>query len=384
MNTRILSLPLLLSLLLPLLLCIACSGDDSNPTGSGIIYGGNVIGSGEQTFEIRDQQYIKRGTYVMKGWCYVTNGATLTIEAGTVIKGDRETCAALIVEPGGRLIARGTVDAPIVFTSEMPAGQRKPGDWGGIILCGNARNNEGILPIEGGPRTLHGGTNDADNSGVLSYVRIEFAGYPFKKSQEINGLTLGSVGSGTQVDHIQVSYANDDAYEWFGGTVNADYLVAYHCWDDDFDVDNGYRGTCRQVLGIRHPRLADISGSHAFECSNNGTHTSARPTTAARFEQVTIYGPADAAADFVNTPEYIHGGALRPDNESLLGLFGAALKLDAHTQMSLADATFSGYPSEVEGTLGSMENVRFSPQRTPVYPQWTEGWCNFTPQETVY
>lgn len=274
----------------------SCTDDENNGQGNNIIYGENIIGNGEQTFEIKDHQYLKRGTYLMKGWCYVTYGSTLTIEAGTVIKGDKETRAALIVEPGGKLIAKGTVDAPIVFTSEMPAGKRKPGDWGGLILCGYARNNEDIMQIEGGPRTMHGGPNNADNSGVLSYVRVEFAGYPFKKNQEINGITFGSVGNGTQIDHLQVSYANDDAFEWFGGTVHAEYLVAYHCWDDDFDIDNGYSGTCRHLLGIRHPRIADITGSHAFECSNNGTNTPATPTTAATFEDVTIYGPASGDA----------------------------------------------------------------------------------------
>lgn len=126
----------------------SCTDDENNGQGNNIIYGENIIGNGEQTFEIKDHQYLKRGTYLMKGWCYVTYGSTLTIEAGTVIKGDKETRAALIVEPGGKLIARGTVDAPIVFTSEMPTGKRKPGDWGGLILCGYARNNEDIMQIE--------------------------------------------------------------------------------------------------------------------------------------------------------------------------------------------------------------------------------------------
>lgn len=373
-----------LSLLFSLFLLISCTDNDTPRPDNNIVYPGNVIGNGEQSFEIRDQQTLKRGTYLLKGWCYVTDGATLIIEPGTVIKGDKETRAALIVEPGGRIVARGTADAPIVFTSSMPAGERRPGDWGGVVLCGNARNNMGVQQIEGGPRTLHGGTDDVDNSGILSYVRIEFAGYPFKKNQEINGLTLGSVGSGTELNHIQVSYANDDAFEWFGGTVNADYLVAYHCWDDDFDVDNGFRGTCRQLLGVRHPRIADVTGSHAFECSNNGTDTPGTPTTSARFEQVTIFGPADADEEFVNSSEYINGGTLKPDNGSMLGLFGAALQLDANTQVSFSDITVSGYPEEVNGTPTQLDNAVFTSRRTPVYPQWTTGWCNFNPQQTAY
>lgn len=373
-----------LYVLFPFLLLAACTDGDTTRPDNNIVYGGNMIGNGEQTFEIRDLQTLKRGTYLLRGWCYVTNGSTLIIESGTVIQGDRETRAALIVEPGGRLIARGTADAPIVFTSSMPAGERRPGDWGGVVLCGNARNNAGIQQIEGGPRTMHGGTDDADNSGILSYVRIEFAGHPFKKNQEINGLTFGSVGSGTQVDHIQVSYSNDDAFEWFGGTVNADYLVAYHNWDDDFDADNGYRGTCRNLLGIRHPRLADVTNSHAFECSNNGTDTPAMPLTAARFEQVTLFGPADVDDAFENTTGYIDGGGLKPDNGSLLGVFGAALHLSAHTQVSFRHITVSGYPQELTGTPAQLDDAEFTPRRTPVYPSWTTGWCNFDPQTTVY
>lgn len=176
---------------------------------------------------------MKKGTYLLKGWVYIADGAELTIEPGTIIKGDKQTKAALIAERGGKLIAKGTATEPIVFTSEEAAGSRKPGDWGGIILCGKAKNNQTEQQIEGGPRTKHGGADDADNSGALSYVRIEFAGYPFQKDKEINGLTLGSVGSGTEIDHVQVSYSNDDSFEWFGGTVNCKYLVAYKGWDDD-------------------------------------------------------------------------------------------------------------------------------------------------------
>lgn len=366
------------------LLTAGCLDDDGDGHGNNIVYGGNIIGNGEQTFEIKDHQYLKKGTYLMKGWCYVTYGSTLTIEPGTVIKGDKETRAALIIEPGGKLIARGTAGAPIVFTSEMPAGQRKPGDWGGLIICGYARNNEAIMQIEGGPRTMHGGPDNEDNSGVLSYVRVEFAGYPFKKNQEINGITFGSVGSGTQVDHLQVSYANDDAFEWFGGTVNCNYLVAYHCWDDDFDIDNGYSGSCSHLLGIRHARIADITGSHAFECSNNGTGSPASPTTSATFSDVTIYGPASSDPDFSNTPDYINGGGMAPGNGSILGLFGAALHLGPNTRVSFNNCSVNGYPAEMEGIPASLADVRFGDAAGITYPEWTKGWCNFDPQNTPY
>ena len=142
---------------------------------------GTQIGNGDNEFVFTGKQTLKKGTYTLKGWVYVADGAELTIEPGTVIKGDKQTMAALIVERGGKLFAQGSQTAPIVFTSDQAKGQRRPGDWGGLILCGKAPHNAGEAQIEGGPRTKHGGNDVHDNSGVLSYVRVEFAGYPFEK-----------------------------------------------------------------------------------------------------------------------------------------------------------------------------------------------------------
>ena len=252
---------------------------------------GKEIGNGNQEFVFKGKQTLKKGTYLLKGWVYIAEGSELTIEPGTIIKGDKATKAALIAERGGKLIAKGTPTAPIVFTSAQAKGNRKPGDWGGVILCGKAVNNQQEMEIEGGPRTKHGGNDNADNSGVLSYVRIEFAGYPFRQDKEINGLTLGSVGSGTQLDHIQVSYSNDDSYEWFGGAVNAKYLIAYKGWDDDFDTDNGYCGTVQFGLVVRDSKLADASQSNGFESDNNGSGSAVEPYTTAQFSNITFIGP---------------------------------------------------------------------------------------------
>ncbi|MEG0950129.1 MAG: hypothetical protein RSF78_12355, partial [Bacteroidales bacterium] len=245
----------------------SCSSDDNGPIDNNdntseelpFLFNGTDIGNGDQEFEIKGKYTLPKGTYNLKGWCYITEGSELTIEPGTIIKGDKETKASLIVEPGGKLYAQGTAKSPIVFTSEATPGERRPGDWGGLIICGNAVNNKVKQQIEGGPRTEHGGTNDDDNSGILSYVRVEFAGFPFKTDQEINGITFGSVGRKTQIDHVQVSYSNDDSFEWFGGCVDAKYLVAYHGWDDDFDTDSGFSGKLQYLLGVRNPKLADTS-----------------------------------------------------------------------------------------------------------------------------
>lgn len=307
---------------------------------------GTVIGNGDQNFVFNGKQTLKKGTYELRGWVYIAEGAELTIPAGTIIKGDKQTKAALITEPGGKLIAQGTQTEPIVFTSEQAVGSRKPGDWGGIILCGKAPNNNGVLnqQIEGGPRTKHGGSDANDNSGVLSYVRIEFAGYPFEKDKEINGLTLGSVGSGTKIDHVQVSYSNDDSFEWFGGTVNCDHIIAFHGWDDDFDTDNGFSGNVSYGLSVRNSRVADASQSNGFESDNNADGSTATPYTTANFSNMTFLGPKAFDANFDNTKDYINGGGINPENGSSMGLFQAAMHIRRNSRLSCTNSVFIGWP----------------------------------------
>ena len=306
---------------------------------------GAQIGNGDAEFVFTGKQTLKKGTYLLKGWVYIANGAELTIEPGTVIKGDKQTKASLICERGGKLIAKGSATEPIVFTSEEAPGSRKPGDWGGIIICGKAKNNQTEMQIEGGPRTKHGGDNDADNSGVLSYVRIEFAGYPFQTDQEINGLTLGSVGSGTQIDHVQVSYSNDDSYEWFGGTVNCKYLVAFHGWDDDFDTDNGFSGAVQYGLAVRDAKIADKSQSNGFESDNNASGSDVSPYTTATFSNITFIGPKlQTGVKFENTTDFITGGQMNPNNGSALGKFQSAMQIRRSSRLNVINSVAAGWP----------------------------------------
>ena len=335
---------------------------------------GTVIGNGDQNFVFKGTQTLERGTYTLKGWVYVADGSTLTIPAGTVVKGDKETKAAIIVEPGGKLIANGTATEPIVFTSEAAAGSRKPGDWGGVILCGKAPNNNGVLAqqIEGGPRTKHGGTDAKDNSGSLQYVRIEFAGYPFEKDKEINGLTLGSVGSGTTIDHVQVSYSNDDSFEWFGGTVNCKHIIAFRGWDDDFDTDNGFAGNVQYALSVRDSRIADASQSNGFESDNNASGSAVEPYTTANFSYVTFLGPKTFDGSFANTTDYINGNGMNPENGSSMGLFQAAMHIRRNSRLNVSNTLAIGWPvglildNEKGNTQGaatdgkmSLKNIKF-------------------------
>jgi len=253
--------------------------------------------------------------WLLQGFVYIDNGATITIQPGTVVKGDKDSKGTLIIMRGAKIHAVGTSSSPIVFTSNKAAGSRDYGDWGGVILCGRANNNQpgGEAIIEGGPTAMYGGAgspNDADNSGDMEYVRIEFAGIAFQPNQEINGLTFGAVGSGTVIDHIQVSYSGDDSYEWFGGAVNVKHLVAFRGWDDDFDTDNGFRGKGQFCLGMRDHNVADQSGSNGFESDNDATGSTASPYTMPIFCNMTVFGPGAESNETAN-PLFQHAAHIR-------------------------------------------------------------------------
>ncbi|CAN5761262.1 hypothetical protein BH11MYX4_BH11MYX4_31010 [soil metagenome] len=221
--------------------------------------------------------------YLLKGLVRVKPGATLTIEKGTTIKGDSATKAILLVEAGGKLVAEGTADEPIVFTSQAAAGVRRAGDWGGVVLLGNAPVNvpggkgniEGILTTASG--TQYGGTDADDSSGVLRYIRIEYAGTVLSPDNEVNGLTFGGVGRGTKVDHIQVRQALDDCFEWFGGTVDAHHLICQYNQDDGFDTDNGYSGRLQFLVLQQDP--AHAGEDNGFESDNDAQGSGNLPLT---------------------------------------------------------------------------------------------------------
>lgn len=289
----------------------------------------NTGGTIEVTANITSNTtWTSNNKYLLKGFIYVEDGATLTIQPGTIIKGDKPTKGTLIVKRGGRLIADGTASQPIVFTSNQAAGSRDYGDWGGIILCGRAPHNQPSDPIiEGGVDAQYGGTAPNDNSGILRYVRIEFAGIPFQPNQEINGLTMGGVGRGTTIEHVQVSYCGDDSYEWFGGTVNARHLIAFRGWDDDFDQDFGWQGKVQFAVSLRDPNVADQSSSNGFECDNDAAGNAVAPYSQGTWSNVSIFGPKADAGTTVNAQ------------------YARALHLRRNTQTRVFNSVFAGYPT---------------------------------------
>jgi len=231
--------------------------------------------------------------WTLKGYVYVTDGAKLIIQPGTTIISDISEKGALCIERGAQIFAEGTSSKPIIFTSGKPIGERTPGDWGGIVILGRAKTNRTSEPtIEGGIGRPYGGTNDLDNSGVLRYVRIEYAGIAAMPNSEINALTLGSVGSGTILENIQTIYANDDAFEFFGGTVNGKNLYAYATADDDFDFDFGYTGTITNGVAKRDPQFVDSGDAgNGVECDNDGTGSTSTPYTHPKLFNMILVGP---------------------------------------------------------------------------------------------
>jgi hypothetical protein len=236
--------------------------------------------------------------WTLKGYVYVTDGAKIIIQPGTTIVSDIAEKGALCIERGAQIIAEGTATKPIIFTSGKPIGERAPGDWGGIVILGRAKTNRSSEPtIEGGIGRAFGGTNDADNSGILKYVRIEYAGVAALPNSEINALTLGGVGSGTIIEHVQTIYANDDAFEFFGGTVSPKNLYAFATADDDFDFDFGYTGTVTNGVSKRDPQFVDNGDAgNGVECDNDGVGSTAQPFTHPKLVGMTLIGPFDAAS----------------------------------------------------------------------------------------
>jgi len=332
-------------------------------------------------------------TYCLSGLVYVASGVTLTIQPGTIVRGDTAAGSknsALVITKNAKLNAIGTVDSAIVFTSGKDTATRGLGDWGGIILLGRASYNGtgGVANIEGiaaSTNTEYGGgatPNDNDNSGTLKYVRIEFGGYVYDVDKEINGLTMGAVGRGTTIDYVQCSFVNDDAFEWFGGTVNCAHLIAYRCLDDNFDTDNGFSGSVQFGLGVRDPLISDQSSgstSEGFESDNDASGSSNLPQTKALFTNITdisafrgtSFSPLPSTFKFRRSARIRRNSALKIFNSIFMdapyGVFidGAACRANLQSgktkfknnliagSLFAVDQTSAGYATVKDSLFGS-------------------------------
>lgn len=298
--------------------------------------------------------------YKIRGFVYVVNGAKLTIEPGTVIHGEKGSSSrgALVITKGSQLIADGTADKPIIFTSDQSNPQR--GDWGGIVMLGNAKTNasfngvQGVGSIEGGVNTadglgLYGGTDDNDNSGILRYVRIEYAGYAYLPDNELNSLTMGGVGKSTIIDFVQIYKANDDGIECFGGAVNLKHIVMVSTLDDDFDTDNGWTGNVQFGIVIRDSSVADISKSESFESDNDANGSSLLPQTGGTYSNITIIGPRQTLNN-VGSSLYLAGAQIR--RNSSISIFNSVIM--GYPTGLLIDAS-KGVPTDNNITANTLQ-----------------------------
>lgn len=325
----------------------ACSKNDSDGPA-------NNTGLDTLSGEIKTSRTLESGhTYYIKGFAVVNNNAVLTIKPGVIIKAIKGTKACLIITRGAKIMAEGTATNPIVFTSNQAAGARATADWGGIVLLGKAKVNssfggtasrrqvEGFTTDEAttlGDNIVGGGDDDNDNSGIMKYVRIEFGGIALSTTanSELNSLTFVGVGRGTTIDYIQASFGGDDAFEWFGGTVNAKHLVSYRTLDDDFDTDNGFTGRVQFGLSIRDKDISDFGNptgsSNCFESDNDASGTDNTPLTAPIFSNMTVVGPLayTATANMPANNVYKRGAHIR-----------------VNSRMSLYNSVVVGFPTGI-------------------------------------
>ena len=295
----------------------------------------------ELTGNLSTQTLTKDKKYLLKGQVFVRSGQVLTIQPGTVILGDKRTRGVLVIDKGGKIEAKGTVNEPIVFTSNQEAGLRDRGDWGGLVLLGNANVNQNNPAIEGITPEVNFGTtnstaNDNESSGTLEYVRVEFAGIELTPNNETNSITMGGVGRGTKMEYCMVSFGGDDGFEWFGGTVNGKYFISFVSWDDCYDVDYGYSGNVQYGLAVRYPGFADQSQSNGFECDNGPDDVDVQPYTTGTFSNFTVIGPI-LEGDRVSNSNFAH-----------------AIDLRRRTSVSITNSIFAGFPRGVRMNQASV------------------------------
>lgn len=332
--------------------------------------GGTVVDPTKESEEIAGDIAASRTlsntkNYVLNNLVRVKAGTTLTIEKGTTLVGKLDTKAILLVEAGAKLVAEGTADEPIVFTSAAAQGDRRAGDWGGVVILGKAPVNipggkgniEGIITTATG--TEYGGTDPEDDSGVIRYVRIEYAGVVLSQDNEVNGLTFGGVGRGTKVDHVQVRHALDDCFEFFGGTVDAHHLICQYNQDDGFDTDNGYTGRLQFLVLQQDPKHP--GEDNGFESDNDANGSTNTPLTSPTVFNATMCGkntdPASAQYGLL-----VRRNARGSYNNVLFTGFEAALDVrDVSTANGATSGTLSLKGSRFWGQIGSgvLENVAY-------------------------
>lgn len=277
--------------------------------------------------------------YVLRGAVFVTDGATLNIEAGTRVIGESGSVGTLIVLRGGKLNAIGTREAPIVFTSDQPVGSRDRGDWGGLIINGRAPVNLEGGEGEGEADTgIYGGDDPDDDSGSLRFVRVEFAGVEFSPDNELNGIAFQGVGRGGSYEYIQVHMNRDDAFEWFGGTADIKYAVASNAADDSIDWTFGWQGRAQFIVISQRGDDAD----NGIEADNNEFNNNLLPRSHPQIYNLTMCGDPDRneGGESVRAANIRRGTAFTLRNFLVTGFKTTGFQIsDANTLAQVDDGT---------------------------------------------
>ena len=276
-------------LLMSSAILVSCNGSDDNkttpPTSTFVANADDfkgTIDNGTVTLDASKE-------YQLTGRLVVANGATLIIPAGTKIVGTGGTSAYIAVAQGGKIEVNGTAERPVVMTGK----EATPGSWGGLVICGKAPINKGLTATSEVADLTYGGTEVADNSGSIRYLRIEYSGAIFSSEKEFNGLSLFGVGNGTTIEYVQLHDGSDDGIEFFGGTVNTKYIVSTNNEDDQFDWTEGWNGTNE----FWYSKQRSDSGNRGVEADNNANNHLATPISAPSIKNVTLIGRGSASQE---------------------------------------------------------------------------------------
>lgn len=329
------------------LFATSCSSDEDpvNNPGDG----------GEDTYvldsDITENVTLETGkTYTLNGGVHVKSGATLTIQPGvTIVAQHDETVDYILIEQGAKIDAQGTAAQPIVMTSE----KKEAGAWGGLHICGYAHTNNGSGKSEIG-NAPYGGNNDADNSGTLKYIRLEYTGYAFDEEHEANGVSFYGVGNGTTVEHLQAYQGSDDGFEFFGGSVNVKYMVVTSCSDDSFDWTEGWNGKAQFLVAYQEGESSlGYACDCLMECDNNGTNNAATPVAHPTIANATLIGNGGDAQGV-----RLRAGTQVELYNTIITGKGKPLTVETNeTENALKDATSKLEYVAISGELSSKQGI---------------------------
>ncbi len=328
--------------------------------------------------------------YLISGDVYVTSGASLTIQEGTIIRGDHKNPANLIITKGSKLIAAGTKSYPIVFTSNKAAKSRNSGDWGGIIIAGSGKTNTasgtGIMEGNFNPQfSSYGGDQLNEETVILRYVRIEFSGNTTKRKKGSNGLSLYSIGSSSIIDNIMISHSGQDSFNFHGGTNNIQNLISFKANEDDYHISEGFKGNLNNIVAVRHPYITSPTGSYAIEVDGYNKSlgfTKPNDITDVTITNATLVNLSDKT-NFQHTGSAIYttNSAMTYIHKSKISGFSDVVKFDkSYTSLALIQKAFmmdnSFFNIHSEGVEVSNQVIKKSSLNILKYNRFTKNFID--------